>query len=236
MKKRTIAIIPARGGSKRIPKKNIKKFCGNPIILYSIKAAIESGIFDEVMVSTDSKEIASIAREYGANVPFYRSEELSGDYASTAQVVMEVLQKYKDNKEIYDYAVCIYPTAPFLTPEIICKAQNIMEQYNPDEVIGVVEFSYPPQRCYSITNDGLMEYKYKEFVDIRSQDLEKLYHDAGQIYIYNVESLIRKNGKIVSGIMPMVLSPLTVQDIDTEDDWKLAEMKYKFWKEKKYDS
>lgn len=230
--KKKIVIIPARIGSKRIPKKNIKKFCGKPIIEYSIHAAIESNIFDEVMVSTDSSEIAAIAKQLGANVPFYRSKELSGDYASTAQVVMEVLQEYKSRNENYDYACCIYPTAPFLTADIIRDAEELMEKYEPAELIGVVEFSYPPQRCYRIDENGLMEYKYKEYINTRSQDLEKLYHDAGQIYIYNVKEFYRQNGQIDSGIMPMVMSPLIVQDIDTEDDWKLAELKYKILREK----
>lgn len=226
----SIAIIPARGGSKRIPKKNIKEFCGEPIISYSIKAAIDSKVFDEVMVSTDSTEIADIAKKYGASVPFYRSADNSGDYATTAQVIMEVVNKYKEMGKSFDYAFCLYPTAPFITSDIISEALKTMEQYKPDEVVGVTEFSYPPQRCYIINNDGLMEYKYKEYATTRSQDLETLYHDAGQLYIYNVRALFERNGVITDNIRPMVISPLLVQDIDTENDWLLAEAKYKLWK------
>lgn len=229
---KSIAIIPARGGSKRIPKKNIKEFCGKPIIAYSIMAAIDSGVFDEVMVSTDSEEIAAISSKYGAKVPFYRSNETSGDYATTAQVVMEVLNQYKKLGRNYEYAFCLYPTAPFLTKDVIIEAEAKMEIKNPDEIIGVVEFSYPPQRCYSLDENGLMSYKHKEYINVRSQDLEKLYHDAGQFYIYNVVSLFKKNGRIEDGIMPIILSPMLVQDIDTEDDWILAEAKYKIWKGK----
>lgn len=227
-----VAVIPARGGSKRIPKKNIKDFCGKPIIAYSIEAAVKSGIFEEVMVSTDSEEIAQIAQKYGANIPFYRSEKMSDDYATTAQVVMEVLQEYDKRGKHFDYAFCLYPTAPFLTPEVVRESAQLMEEKKPDEIIAVVEFSYPPQRCYSIDEAGKMAYKYKEYVNSRSQDLEKLYHDAGQFYIYRTEAFYRRGGQIVDEIMPMILSPLVVQDIDTEDDWLLAEAKYKLWNTK----
>lgn len=227
---KSIAIIPARGGSKRIPGKNIKDFCGKPIIAYSIQAALDSHVFETVMVSTDSKEIAEIAKKYGAEVPFYRSEETSSDYASTASVVMEVLREYEKIGKKYESACCLYPTAPFLTADIIKEAENMMDTKKPAEIIGVVEFSYPPQRAYNIGSDGLMQYKYKEYINARSQDLEKLYHDAGQFYIYNVREFYRLNGRIAEGIMPIILSQLLVQDIDTEDDWKLAELKYNYWR------
>ncbi|HOM01300.1 MAG TPA: pseudaminic acid cytidylyltransferase [Acetivibrio sp.] len=229
---KSIAIIPARGGSKRIPKKNIKDFCGKPIIAYSIGAALESGVFEEVMVSTDSEEIAEIAKKYGARVPFFRSSQMADDYATTAQVVMEVLEEYKKLGREFDYVFCLYPTAPFTTPELIRDAVKIMDTYKPDEVIAVVEFSYPPQRCYSMDENGFISYKYKEYIDTRSQDLEKLYHDAGQFYIYNVKPFYMRNGRIEDGIMPIILSPMSVQDIDTEEDWLIAEAKYKLWVEK----
>lgn len=227
---KSIAIIPARGGSKRIPKKNIKKFCGKPIISYSIEAALESKVFDEVMVSTDSKEIANISKQFGAQIPFYRSSEMADDYATTAQVVMEVLDKYKEMGQEFDYAFCLYPTAPFINANIILEAEHVMEEKQPDEIIGVVKFLYPPQRSYFIEEDGLMAYKYKEYVNTRSQDLEELYHDAGQFYVYRVEAFYNRGGKIEDKIMPMIISPMLVQDIDTEEDWLLAEIKYRLWK------
>lgn len=229
----SIAIITARGGSKRIPRKNIKNFEGKPIIAYSIEAALKSGVFEEVMVSTDDKEIAEIAMKYGASVPFFRSEATSNDFATTSDVIMEVIKEYEKRGKKFDFATCLYPTAPFLTADLIKAAVTQAEKERPDEVIGVVEFSFPPQRCYFVTENGRMEYKYKEFAYTRSQDLEKLYHDAGQLYIYNVEKFIEKNGKLTENLMPYIISPMLVQDIDTEDDWKLAEMKYRFWKESK---
>jgi len=226
MEGKRIAIITARGGSKRIPKKNIKEFCGKPIIAYSIEAAINSNIFDEIMVSTDSEEIADIARKYGAKVPFMRSERTSDDYATTSDVIMEVIEKYKELGSAYDYICCIYPTAPFVTPDKLKEAMKIIEKNDVVEVMPVVQFSYPPQRCFVIDDDNRMKYKYEEYMQSRSQDLEKQYHDAGQFYIYDTEKYIKLNGKISSGIMPIIVSDLEVQDIDNEEDWKIAELKY----------
>ena len=141
-----IAIIPARGGSKRIPKKNIKDFCGRPIIEYSIEAALKSDIFDEVMVSTDSEEIAEIARMAGAKVPFLRSTKTSDDYASTADVILEVLENYKRKGKEFKYAVCIYPTAPFITSKRLCEGMKLLQEKNGGMVIPIVKFSFPPQR------------------------------------------------------------------------------------------
>ncbi len=230
MKNEIIAIITARGGSKRIPKKNIKEFCGKPIIAYSIEAALESGIFSEVMVSTDSEEIAQIAREYGAKVPFMRSEKTSGDFATTADVILEVLDNYKEIGRNFDYVCCIYPTAPFITAKKLIEAVDIMKEHNPTSVIPVVPFSFPPQRCFVIDADGKMEYKFKEFSQSRSQDLEKQYHDAGQFYVFNPEKYLKVKGIVLEDIMPLVLSEMEVQDIDNEDDWKIAELKYQLMK------
>ncbi|MCM1295961.1 MAG: pseudaminic acid cytidylyltransferase [Muribaculaceae bacterium] len=224
---KNIAIIPARGGSKRIPKKNIKNFCGKPIIAYSIEAAIKSNIFDEVMVSTDSGEIADIARSYGASVPFYRSKEASNDFATTSDVIMEVLGEYKKAGKNFEYAFCIYPTAPFITSELIIDAETLMKDKKPNEIVTVVEFSYPPQRSYVVTEDGMIKYRYEQYINSRSQDLEKWYHDVGQLYVYNVENFCANNGQIRERIMPIMVSPLVAQDIDTENDWILAEEKYK---------
>lgn len=224
--KNTVAVITARGGSKRIPKKNIKEFCGKPIIAYAIQAAIASNIFDEVMVSTDSEEIAKIARDYGAVVPFMRSEKNADDYATTEDVIMEVVNQYKERGKAYAYVCCLYPTTPFITSSILKEAVKIMVQENPAVVIPVVQFSYPPQRCFVIDEEGYAKFKYPEYVQTRSQDLEKQYHDAGQFYIYNVEKLFAHNGIIEDDFKPIILPEMCVQDIDTLDDWKMAEIKY----------
>lgn len=224
---RNLAVITARGGSKRIPCKNIKEFCGKPIIAYSIRAAIESGIFDVVMVSTDSEEIAEISRKYGATIPFMRSVITSDDYATTMDVVKEVINEFENRGEVFDTCVCIYPTAPFVDAT---KLRTAIERYydtaeNADALFPMVRFSYPPQRCY-IVEDGLLKYKWPENYAKRSQDLEPYYHDAGQFYIYNVESVKSKDIQEWN-IIPYEIDELEVQDIDTVNDWKIAEIKYK---------
>lgn len=226
-----IAIITARGGSKRIPRKNIKEFCGKPIIAYSIEAARESGIFTEIMVSTDSEEIAEIARSYGAAVPFMRSAETSNDFATTSDVIMEVLEQYKMSGQTFDYICCIYPTAPFVTAHKLREAMRIMEENNPVEVLPVVAFSYPPQRCFVIDEDRYMRYRHAEYIQARSQDLEKLYHDAGQFYIFHTEKYMAAQGRVTEGMMPIVVAETEVQDIDNEEDWTIAELKYKLLKD-----
>lgn len=225
--KKSVAIITARGGSKRIPRKNIREFCGKPIIAYSIEAALKSGVFDVVMVSTDDNEIAEIAKKYGADVPFMRSEQTASDFATTADVIKEVLTNYKERGQEFEYACCIYPTAPFITPKRLEEAMKLMKENNPVEVLPVVAFSFPPQRCFVIDEIGYMSYKYKEYKNSRSQDLEKQYHDAGQFYVYNVAQYLERNGNISEGLMPIILNELEVQDIDNEEDWKVAEFKYK---------
>lgn len=227
---RAIAIITARGGSKRIPKKNIKEFCGKPIIAYSIEAALDSGVFDEVMVSTDSEEIAGIAKKYGAKIPFMRSDKTAGDYATTAEVLLEVVEEYEKRGEHFDYMSCIYPTAPFITSEKVRSAFELLKQKNATLVMPVVPFSYPPQRGY-ILKDEVLEMKWKENLNARSQDLEILYHDCGQFYFYHIGKFREKNGQVSEGIVPMILDDLEVQDIDNETDWKLAELKYRLLRE-----
>ncbi|MGN0513840.1 MAG: pseudaminic acid cytidylyltransferase [Lachnospiraceae bacterium] len=221
-----LAMITARGGSKRIPKKNIKDFCGKPIIAYSIEAALESGIFDEVMVSTDSEEIAEIARQYGANIPFMRSTKTASDYATSADVMMEVIDNYKKLGMEFDSFVCIYPTAPFITGKKLKEAVNILEEQQKYEVIPVVGYSYPPQRGYVINMCNDIEMKYPEFRSVRSQDLEKIYHDAGQFYCLNTRAFLEKKGIVDEKIAPYIVSEMEVQDIDNYDDWKIAELKY----------
>ena len=184
-KRKSLAIITARGGSKRIPRKNIKEFCGKPIIIYSIEAAIQSGMFEEVMVSTDDQEIAEIAEKAGAKVPFFRSEDTSNDYASTDDVITEVIQKYMELGKSFDSFCCIYPTAPFLGANRIKMAMDMLEQY--DSVMPVVAFSYPPQRGL-IIEDGMVHRKYPEFATARSQDLQMIYHDCGQ-FLFGIARL-----------------------------------------------
>ena len=223
---KSIAIITARGGSKRIPKKNIRNFNGKPIIAYSIEAALESGIFDEVMVSTDSEEIAEIARKYGANVPFMRSANTSSDSATTADVLREVLNEYKKVGQIFEYMCCIYPTAPFVTGEKLKMAYDKVKKENVDEVMPVVTFSFPPQRG-QVIKDGKLYMLNPECKNVQSQKLEKVYHDCGQFYFMDVGAFEKSGGDIHDNICPLVMSELEVQDIDNETDWKIAEMKYK---------
>ncbi len=232
MKDKKIAIITARGGSKRIPHKNIKQFCGKPILAYSIEAALQSGLFDEVMVSTDSDEIAEIAKKYGAQVPFLRSAKTSDDYATTADVLVEVLDEYEKLGEKFEYMVCIYPTAPFVTPEKLQDGFDLLKKEHAVMAMPVVAFSYPPQRGYILQEEKLVM-KEKENYSKRSQDLEKIYHDAGQFYIYSVQAFCENEGKIMENIVPIIVDELEVQDIDNETDWKLAEMKYQLIKEAK---
>jgi pseudaminic acid cytidylyltransferase len=229
MSEKAIAIITARGGSKRIPKKNIKEFCGKPIIAYSIRAALDSGIFDEVMVSTDSEEIAEIARAYGAKVPFMRSAKTSDDFATTADVLMEVLERYQEMDRTFDVMSCIYPTAPFVTPQKLQSAYDTLTKEQAVMAMPVVAFSYPPQRSY-VLNGNMLEMKWKENYNKRSQDLKKMYHDAGQFYMYQVEAFVRLKGQMTESIVPVIVDEMEVQDIDNESDWKLAELKYQMIK------
>lgn len=221
-----IAIITARGGSKRIPKKNIKDFCGKPIISYSIRSALESNLFDEVMVSTDSEEIAQIAKHYQAKVPFLRRAETANDFATTSDVLLEVLDDYEKRGKTFDTACCIYPTAPFVTAQQLIKADGILKKENADVVVPMVAFSYPPQRGMVQREDGCVEMLSAQYINTRSQDLEKIYHDCGQFYYFST-SAFKKSKNIMQGkIMPIIISELEVQDIDNESDWKLAELKY----------
>lgn len=223
---KAIAIIPARGGSKRIPRKNIKDFLGKPIIAYSIEAALQSGIFDEVMVSTDDEEIAEISRQYGASVPFLRSAETSNDYATTADVISEVIDWYDKNGRNFDVVCCLYATAPFVTSQKLCQAAKLIERGDWDSAFPCVEFSYPVLRSLIINPDGRIEMKWPEYKNSRSQDLQKFYHDAGQFYFATIEAFRKAKGLWGKNTAPIVVSELEVQDLDTVTDWAIAEMKY----------
>lgn len=224
--KKVVAIITARGGSKRIPRKNIRSFLGQPIIKYSIEAAFSSGCFDEVMVSTDDKEIAEVALSCGATVPFMRSAKNSDDHASTVDVMEEVLQEYIKRGKKFDYACCIYPTAPFVTGEKINKAMKLLCETNADSVIPVVRFSYPVQRALKI-EQGKLVMIWPENTGARSQDLIPAYHDCGQFYCVGVERFLEIKKLWAPNTLPIEMPESEVQDIDNEEDWKMAEMKYK---------
>lgn len=220
----SIAIITARGGSKRIPRKNIREFCGKPIIVYSIEAALKSGLFDEVMVSTDDDEIAEVARRVGAQVPFMRSSESAGDYASTDDVLMEVLEAYKAQGRVFDTFCCLYPTAPFVTEEKLKSAMKLLERA--DSVMPVVRFSFPPQRCMVMNEAGEICMKWPEYASARSQDLEPYYHDCGQFYFCRTNLFMEYKTTDLPHMAAMIISELEVQDIDNFDDWEIAELKY----------
>ncbi|MFI3175869.1 MAG: pseudaminic acid cytidylyltransferase [Eubacteriales bacterium] len=222
---KAIAIITARGGSKRIPRKNIKNFLGKPILLYSIEAALATELFQEVMVSTDDEEIARIARAAGASVPFYRSTKTSNDYATTAEVVGEVLEEYEKLGMQFDYACCIYPTAPFLTKAKLEEAMKVLIDTKCHTVMPVVAYSFPPQRSV-VVRDGYLVPTNQEDMKKRSQDLEPYYHDCGQFYWLHVPAFLEQKQMIMEHTCPVFVSELEVQDIDSDVDWKLAELKY----------
>lgn len=224
---KNIAIITARGGSKRIPRKNIKEFCGRPIISYPIEAAKKSGIFDKVMVSTDDAEIAEISTKYGAEIPFFRSAETSNDYAVTADVIKEVLMNYKKLKMEFDYFCCLYPTAPFITAERLKDAMNTLISSKVESLLPVVRFSFPPQRCIVI-HEGKATMKWPEYLNTRSQDLEPFYHDCGQFYAMKTEVFFKEQKLVTENTIPFIMPEIEVQDIDTPEDWALAELKFKY--------
>lgn len=233
-KKECIAIIPARGGSKRIPKKNIKDFLGKPIIAYSIEAALKAEIFDEVMVSTDSEEIAQVAREHGAKVPFMRAAELADDVSTSDDVLLDVLKRYEMHGQSFNYMACIYAAAPFVTADALRNALKIMKEHKGmTQLIPMAPYSYPPQRCHVINAKGEAFFKYPEYITTRSQDLEQMYHDIGQYYIYDVDNFVKTKGLVYDKIVPLVVDEFSAQDIDTEQDWKNAEIKYKILRQEK---
>lgn len=223
--KNAVAIITARGGSKRIPGKNKKEFLGKPIICYSIEAALASGLFEEVMVSTDDEEIAKISRQAGASVPFMRSEATANDYATTDDVLLEVLEEYEKRGRIFAYMACIYPTAPFVTEEKLKAAFQLLVEEGASGVMPVVRFSFPPQRGMAVRN-GRLAYCQPENAMKRSQDLEPMYHDCGQFYCLDVGRFRQQKAIWMENAVPFIQDEKYVQDIDTLQDWEIAEMKY----------
>lgn len=219
---KNLAIIPARGGSKRIPRKNIKPFLGKPIIEYSIEAALQSGLFDEVMVSTDDPEIAAIAQRAGAKVPFLRSAETSGDHAGLADVISEVVAGYKDAGKEFDNWCCILSTAPFVTGDLLKDTFEVFSEGGFDTLRPVVRFSYPIQRSFRKDENGRVTFMFPEFASARSQDLEPAFHDSGLFYWGTVEKGFGGNSWGA-----VEISERFCQDIDTEEDWKMAELKFR---------
>ena len=222
-----LCIIPARGGSKRIPKKNIKPFHGKPIIAYSINVALKSGLFKEVMVSTDCEEIRRTSQMYGAEVPFLRSKNNSNDFATTVDVVNEVVEAYRKMDRTFDEICVLYPCAPFVNAADLTKAKRMLEKY--DCVIPVVRFDFPPFRSFEIYESKL-RYKWPEYEKSRSQDSEELFHDAGQWYFFRNEEQYHES-LVKNSTSPLILEPHKVQDIDTISDWKLAELKFQMLNE-----
>lgn len=216
-----IAVITARGGSKRIPRKNIKEFMGKPMLAYAIEATVNSKVFDEVMVSTDDVEIAEIAKQFGAKVPFMRSEKTANDFATTANVLDEVISEYKKRGKTFDELCCIYPCVPFLTADVINNAYEKFKTSDADRLIPVVKYSFPIQRAFKLNEQGMLEYREPENAPKRSQDLEPMYHDVGMFYFYKTEKM--NSDKIAM----LEMDETMVQDIDNESDWRMAETKYR---------
>ena len=222
-----IAIITARGGSKRIPRKNIKEFMGKPMLAYAIEAAINSNVFDEVMVSTEDSEIAEIACKYGAKVPFMRSKKTSSDMAMTHEVLQEVIIEYKKLRKNFDNLCCIYPCVPFLNDKTLRKAYEIYIERNCDSLVPVVRYSFPIQRAFRVDINNFLQYREPENMLKRSQDLEPMYHDAGMFYFTKTEALFKYNKLVGEKASYIEINETQAQDIDNESDWKMAELKYK---------
>ncbi|MDD4438220.1 MAG: pseudaminic acid cytidylyltransferase [Tissierellia bacterium] len=224
---KNLAIIPARGGSKRIPRKNIKDFLGKPIIAYSIEVALQSGLFDEVMVSTDDEEIATIAKQYGAKVPFMRSSENANDYATLADVIIEVVNQYQKSNRLFDNICCILSTATLTSASRIKEAFTKLLNDNYESVLPVVEYSYPILRALEFDDYKKLKMIWPEHLKTRSQDLKPAYHDSGSFYWVKTNALLAQKTLFCTNGSAIKLPETEVQDIDNEIDWKLAELKYK---------
>ncbi len=223
-----VAIIPARGGSKRIPRKNIKPFFGKPMIVWSIEVAKASGCFDRIVVSTDDDEIAEIAEQYGAEVPFRRPDKLANDFAGTVPVIRHALDWLKRNSviqnETIEYACCIYATAPFICTEDLQSALGKLQQSHCDYCVPVTSYAYPIQRALKLSSHGDVSMFQPENFNVRSQDLEEAYHDVGQFYWGTTEAWLQEKPLFNAKAVSIVLPQERVQDIDTEDDWRIAEL------------
>jgi pseudaminic acid cytidylyltransferase len=232
MKKDAIAIIPARGGSKRIPKKNIKLFYGKPLIAYSIETALQSKLFDKVIVSTDDEAIAKVAQEYGAEVPYLRPKKIADDFTGTGEVIKHAVEYLESQGESYKYICTLYATAPLLQKEYLIKGYEELKKSDAINTFSATSMPFPIQRTFKLTNNGRCEMFTPEYYMTRSQDLEEAYQDAGQFYWTNKERETSSPNKIMfSDIsIPIILPRHFVQDIDTFEDWKRAEYLYEVLK------
>jgi pseudaminic acid cytidylyltransferase len=227
-----LCVIPARGGSKRIPRKNIKFFFGQSMIGYSIKAAIASECFDKVIVSTDDQEIAEVAKSFGAEVPFMRPDELANDYTATIPVIKHAIEWFDDQGQPPSEVCCLYATAPLIQEDSIREAYKKMKQEKADYCFTVTSFAFPIQRAIKITVENRIEMFYPEHFETRSQDLEESYHDAGQFYWGKAEAFKQQKPLFSKSSTPYILSRHLVQDVDTPEDWKRAELMYEVLKKK----
>ena len=227
-----LAIVPARGGSKRIPRKNIRPFLGKPILSRVVETLLASGCFAEVMVSTEDEEIAAVARSSGATVPFRRSPENANDTATTAAVLLEVLSKFGEGGKSFPAFCCVYPTAVFATPDLIRKGMETLQASGADTVIPVLRFSFPIQRAFKVEGGALKMFQ-PEHMSTRSQDLEPAYHDAGQFYWARTARFLEQKTLYAHRAAPLVLDDMQAHDIDSEEDWRIAEFKYSYLHERK---
>ncbi|MDR2038362.1 MAG: pseudaminic acid cytidylyltransferase [Bacteroidales bacterium] len=221
-----VAIITARGGSKRIPKKNIRPFLGKPIIAYSIESALASGLFDEIMVSTDDEEIAMVSEKYGASIPFLRDPSTADDHATTVDALLDVFSSYSQRNKFFTYACCLYPTAVFTTKERLHQAFDEMIRKKFDVVYPVMKYTYPIWRSLKI-EDGRLVMNWPEHINRRSQDLPESFHDAGQFYFFQVNTFLKEKKLFGNNSGGIFIDETEGQDIDNITDWKLAELKYK---------
>ncbi len=224
-----VAVIPARGGSKRIPRKNIKNFCGQPMIAYSIQAAQKSGLFDRIIVSTDDEEIAEVSRQYGAEIPFLRPKELADDFTGTGKVIQHCLKWLLDQEQgkNIEYVCCIYATAPFMQVKYLQKGFELLKDRNTFYSFSITSYAFPIQRSIRIRPEGGVEPIFPEYIPKRSQDLEEAYHDAGQFYWGHTASFVEGKPVFHPKSEPVILPRYLVQDIDTPEDWQQAEQMYR---------
>lgn len=222
-----LAVIPARGGSKRIPRKNIKLFCGKPMLVWSIEAALQSGSFDQVIVSTDDQEIAAVARQYGATVPFIRPQQLADDHAGTIPVIQHAIEWFNAEGQAVELACCLYATAPFVQAEDIRRGLDILLQTGSDYAFTATSYAFPIQRAIRLTEAGRVAMFNPEHFNTRSQDLEAAFHDAGQFYWGRASAWLRGEPIFGSDSAPIMLPRHRVQDIDTQEDWERAEWLFK---------
>lgn len=222
-----VAIIPARGGSKRIPRKNIRIFAGKPMIAHSIEAALASGLFGRVIVSTDDSEIAEVSRQYGAEVPFMRPQSLADDFTGTGAVIKHAIHALQDAGVEIDFVCCIYATAPFLQPQYLQEGYEMLQRSDCSYAFSVTTFPFPIQRAVRVNGDGRTEAIWAENISKRSQDLEEAFHDAGQFYWGFPQAFLNDEPIFSPASIPVILPRHLVQDVDTMEDWQRAELMYR---------